>query len=81
MLSTYIAYVVIYIVELISGDDDEPEIYYWHSDHERVQAIVKGWLLFMSITVSSVLLGVSYVNAVFVNPGNIPSNEKWAFKE
>jgi palmitoyltransferase ZDHHC2/15/20 len=74
----YIFYVVFFVSELLSDSGDTPELWYWHSDHERHQAKARG-IVFLSVeTVALCMLLLSHFKAMLTDPGRIPDSENWA---
>lgn len=77
VLIGYIVYLRYFIYYLLADTDDDPEIYYWHSDEEKDHAQVRGTVYLVVETWAIFWLLVSHVRAMFTDPGSIPMTTPW----
>ncbi|OMJ77598.1 hypothetical protein SteCoe_22767 [Stentor coeruleus] len=77
VIGGYIIYVTLYIYYLIEGEDDTPEIYYFHSDEEKSNARLRGYIFLIIQTWCLFLVLLSHSRAMFTDPGKIPDTHQW----
>ena len=77
VIGGYIIYVRFFIYYLVFDSDDEPEMYYWHSDTEKHNARLRGSIYLAIESISILLLLISHFRAMFTDPGGIPSSAPW----
>ncbi|CAG9333278.1 unnamed protein product [Blepharisma stoltei] len=77
LIGGYIIYILFYTVPLVLDTDDRPELYYWHSDSEKRNAKIRGWLFFSLITFFLILCLISHFMATVTDCGSIPPGKEW----
>ncbi|CAG9310409.1 unnamed protein product [Blepharisma stoltei] len=72
ILCSYILYIWLYIYYLVGDTDDRPELYFWHSESEKENAKLRGWICFSLFTLWFLIILISYFQAYKTDPGTIP---------
>jgi len=73
----YTTYVAFYVVPLVTDKDNPPELYYWHTDSEKSNARLRGWIFFAVVTWTVGCISVAHVQCIRVDPGSIPQEKPW----
>jgi hypothetical protein len=71
----------LYVYPLVALNDDDPAVWYWHSDSELKNARIRGWVIFGVLCWLEFWLLISFYRAIRTKPGTIPNKAEWRFKE
>eukprot|EP00359_Climacostomum_virens_P004422 CAMPEP_0204917642 /NCGR_PEP_ID=MMETSP1397-20131031/15243_1 /ASSEMBLY_ACC=CAM_ASM_000891 /TAXON_ID=49980 /ORGANISM="Climacostomum Climacostomum virens, Strain Stock W-24" /LENGTH=334 /DNA_ID=CAMNT_0052090547 /DNA_START=1030 /DNA_END=2030 /DNA_ORIENTATION=+ len=66
-----------YIYPILSGKDDDPAIWYWHSDSEKESAQVRA-SVFLGIYIWCIsMIAISFYRVSSTDPGHVPNEFPW----
>jgi hypothetical protein len=66
-----------YLYPILSGKDDDPALWYWHSQSEKEEAQTRAWVLLGLYTWFSLNLLISFYRACTIDPGKVPKRHPW----
>lgn len=72
---------LLYIYPLVALNDDDPAIWYWHSESELRDARARGWIVLALLVWIMFWLLLSFYKAIFTSPGNIPESIEWSMQD
>mmetsp|Transcript_29439 Transcript_29439/g.52713 ORF Transcript_29439/g.52713 Transcript_29439/m.52713 type:complete len:333 (-) Transcript_29439:39-1037(-) len=80
-LLVFFTMLLLYVYPLVALNDDDPAIWYWHSESELKNARTRGWVVFGLLIWFEFWLLFTLFRAMYTNPGNIPDTVEWSLQE
>jgi hypothetical protein len=75
--SISVLFVGCYLYPILSGKDDDPALWYWHSQSEKDEAQTRAWVLLGLYTWFTLNLSISFYRACTIDPGKVPKKQPW----
>lgn len=80
-IAVFLTMLLLYVYPLVALNQDDPAVWYWHSESELRDARIRGWIIFSIMVWITFWFFISFFKAMFTDAGRIPERPEWALEK